>query len=75
MISPLQQAASTVLSVELDQVTDKLTQVDNLFKTGFSFPKRFNKLNGRKQKNAPIVGASSIIKLVVARYINLQVAS
>ncbi|WP_242311140.1 NDxxF motif lipoprotein [Bacillus cereus group sp. BfR-BA-01331] len=43
-------SASTALSVELDQELDKLTQDGNLFKTDFSFTKRFEKVNGRKQK-------------------------
>ncbi|KIV61079.1 hypothetical protein SZ39_6068 [Bacillus mycoides] len=43
-------SASTALSVELDQELDKLTQDGNLFKTDFSFTKRFGKVNGRKQK-------------------------
>ncbi|MGF9854494.1 NDxxF motif lipoprotein [Bacillus paramobilis] len=43
-------SASTALSVELDQELDKLAQDGNLFKTDFSFTKRFEKVNGRKQK-------------------------
>ncbi|MGH0828983.1 hypothetical protein COL68_14795 [Bacillus wiedmannii] len=43
-------SASTALSVELEQELDKLTQDGNLFKTDFSFTKRFEKVNGRKQK-------------------------
>ncbi|MFD5260820.1 NDxxF motif lipoprotein [Bacillus wiedmannii] len=44
-------SASTALSVELEQELDKLAQEDgNLFKTDFSFTKRFEKVNGRKQK-------------------------
>lgn len=43
-------SASTALSVELDQELDKLAQDRNLFKTDFSFTKRFEKVNGRKQK-------------------------
>ncbi|WP_226545557.1 NDxxF motif lipoprotein [Bacillus thuringiensis] len=43
-------SASTALSVELDQEIDKLAQDGNLFKTDFSFTKRFEKVNGRKQK-------------------------
>ncbi|HDR7639407.1 NDxxF motif lipoprotein [Bacillus wiedmannii] len=41
---------STALSVELEQELDKLAQDGNLFKTDFSFTKRFEKVNGRKQK-------------------------
>ncbi|PEF36595.1 hypothetical protein COF76_10540 [Bacillus wiedmannii] len=43
-------SASTELSVELEQELDKLAQDGNLFKTDFSFTKRFEKVNGRKQK-------------------------
>ncbi|PFD43373.1 hypothetical protein CN285_07655 [Bacillus cereus] len=43
-------SSSTTLSVELDQEIDKLLQDGNLFKTNFSFTKRFEKVNGRKQK-------------------------
>ncbi|HDR8124918.1 TPA: NDxxF motif lipoprotein [Bacillus cereus] len=43
-------SSSTALSVELDQELDKLAQDGNLFKTDFSFTKRFEKVNGRKQK-------------------------
>ncbi|QWG49158.1 NDxxF motif lipoprotein [Bacillus mycoides] len=43
-------SASTALSVELEQELDKLSQDGNLFKTDFSFTKRFEKVNGRKQK-------------------------
>ncbi|MDP7992268.1 NDxxF motif lipoprotein [Bacillus sp. MHSD_36] len=43
-------SASTALSVELEQELDKLAQDGNVFKTDFSFTKRFEKVNGRKQK-------------------------
>ncbi|MED0872768.1 MULTISPECIES: NDxxF motif lipoprotein [Bacillus cereus group] len=43
-------SASTALSVELEQELDKLAQDGNLFKTDFSFTKRFEQVNGRKQK-------------------------
>ncbi|PER01252.1 hypothetical protein CN280_24425 [Bacillus cereus] len=43
-------SSSTALSVELEQELDKLAQDGNLFKTDFSFTKRFEKINGRKQK-------------------------
>ncbi|MED0933684.1 NDxxF motif lipoprotein [Bacillus mobilis] len=43
-------SSSTALSVELDQEIDKFAQDGNLFKTDFSFTKRFEKVNGRKQK-------------------------
>lgn len=43
-------SASTALSVELDQEIEKIAQDGNLFKTDFSFTKRFEKVNGRKQK-------------------------
>ena len=43
-------SASTALSVELEREFDKLAQDGNLFKTDFSFTKRFEKVNGRKQK-------------------------
>ncbi|PFL61684.1 hypothetical protein COJ27_17735 [Bacillus cereus] len=43
-------SASTALSVELEQELDKLAQGGNLFKTDFSFTKRFEQVNGRKQK-------------------------
>ncbi|MGW6192828.1 NDxxF motif lipoprotein [Bacillus cereus] len=43
-------SSSTALSVELDQELEKLAQDGNLFKTDFSFTKRFKKVNGRKQK-------------------------
>ncbi|PRT20892.1 NDxxF motif lipoprotein [Bacillus wiedmannii] len=43
-------SASTALAVELEQELDKLAQDGNLFKTDFSFTKRFEKVNGRKQK-------------------------
>lgn len=43
-------SSSTALSVELEQELDKLSQDGNLFKTDFSFTKRFEKVNGRKQK-------------------------
>ncbi|WP_394230855.1 NDxxF motif lipoprotein [Bacillus thuringiensis] len=43
-------SASTALSVELDQEIEKFSQDGNLFKTDFSFTKRFEKVNGRKQK-------------------------
>ncbi|PES18774.1 hypothetical protein CN488_26090 [Bacillus anthracis] len=44
-------SASTALSVELDQEIEKFAQDGNLFKTDFSFTKRFEKVNGRKQKD------------------------
>ncbi|MCQ6567138.1 NDxxF motif lipoprotein [Bacillus mycoides] len=43
-------SASTALSVELEDELDKLAQDGNLLKTDFSFTKRFEKVNGRKQK-------------------------
>ncbi|MBJ8016713.1 NDxxF motif lipoprotein [Bacillus cereus group sp. N34] len=43
-------SASTALSVELEDELDKIAQDGNLFKTDFSFTKRFEKVNGRKQK-------------------------
>ncbi|MGG5769248.1 NDxxF motif lipoprotein [Bacillus wiedmannii] len=43
-------SASTALSVELEQELDKIAQDGNLFKTDFSFTKRFEQVNGRKQK-------------------------
>ncbi|PGK34921.1 hypothetical protein CN907_21235 [Bacillus anthracis] len=43
-------SASTALSVELEQELDKLAEDGNLFKIDFSFTKRFEKVNGRKQK-------------------------
>ncbi|MBK5472838.1 MULTISPECIES: NDxxF motif lipoprotein [Bacillus] len=43
-------SASTALLVELEDELDKLAQDGNLFKTDFSFTKRFEKVNGRKQK-------------------------
>ncbi|EJR99458.1 NDxxF motif lipoprotein [Bacillus mycoides] len=43
-------SASTALSVELEHELDKIAQDGNLFKTDFSFTKRFEKVNGRKQK-------------------------
>ncbi|RWQ77959.1 NDxxF motif lipoprotein [Bacillus cereus] len=43
-------SSSTAIFVELDQELDKLAQDGNLFKTDFSFTKRFEKVNGRKQK-------------------------
>ncbi|WP_144613117.1 NDxxF motif lipoprotein [Bacillus cereus] len=43
-------SSSTALSVELEQELDKLAQDGNLFKIDFSFTKRFEKVNGRKQK-------------------------
>ncbi|EJR47056.1 NDxxF motif lipoprotein [Bacillus paranthracis] len=43
-------SASTALSVELGQELDKLAEDGNLFKTDFSFTKRFEKVNGREQK-------------------------
>ncbi|TPV45806.1 NDxxF motif lipoprotein [Bacillus dicomae] len=43
-------SASTALSVELDQEIEKFAQDGNLFKTDFSFTKRFEEVNGRKQK-------------------------
>ncbi|MGM2633120.1 MULTISPECIES: NDxxF motif lipoprotein [Bacillus cereus group] len=43
-------SSSTALSVELEQELDKLAEDGNLFKTNFSFTKRFEKVNGRKQK-------------------------
>ena len=43
-------SASTAISVELEQELDKLAQDGNLFKTDFSFTKRFEQVNGRKQK-------------------------
>ncbi|QEL83673.1 NDxxF motif lipoprotein [Bacillus mycoides] len=43
-------SASTALSVELEHELDKIAQDGNLFKTDFSFTKRFEKINGRKQK-------------------------
>ncbi|MGE7864089.1 NDxxF motif lipoprotein [Bacillus mobilis] len=43
-------SASTALSIELEQELDKLAQDGNLFKTDFSFTKRFEQVNGRKQK-------------------------
>ena len=43
-------SASTALSVELEQELEKLAQDGNLFKTDFSFTKRFEQVNGRKQK-------------------------
>ncbi|MED0943862.1 NDxxF motif lipoprotein [Bacillus mycoides] len=43
-------SASTALSVELEHELDKIAQDGNLFKTDFSFTKRFEKVNARKQK-------------------------
>ncbi|EJV89276.1 NDxxF motif lipoprotein [Bacillus mycoides] len=43
-------SVSTALSVELEQELDKIAQDGNLFKTDFSFTKRFEQVNGRKQK-------------------------
>ncbi|WP_265938286.1 NDxxF motif lipoprotein [Bacillus thuringiensis] len=43
-------SASTALSVELDQEIEKFAQDGDLFNTDFSFTKRFEKVNGRKQK-------------------------
>ncbi|MCC2378925.1 NDxxF motif lipoprotein [Bacillus wiedmannii] len=43
-------SSSTALSVELEQELDRIAQDGNLFKTDFSFTKRFEKVNGRKQK-------------------------
>ncbi|WP_419180594.1 NDxxF motif lipoprotein [Bacillus cereus] len=43
-------SSSTAIFVELDQELNKLAQDGNLFKTDFSFTKRFEKVNGRKQK-------------------------
>ncbi|PEM25291.1 NDxxF motif lipoprotein [Bacillus wiedmannii] len=43
-------SASTALSVELERELDKIAQDGNLFKTDFSFTKRFEQVNGRKQK-------------------------
>ncbi len=43
-------SSSTDIFVELDQELDKLAQDGNLFKANFSFTKRFEKINGRKQK-------------------------
>ncbi|KMN44396.1 NDxxF motif lipoprotein [Bacillus sp. LK2] len=43
-------SSSTAIFVELDQELDKLAQDGNLFKTDFSFTKRFEEVNGRKQK-------------------------
>ncbi|OOR30467.1 NDxxF motif lipoprotein [Bacillus mycoides] len=43
-------SSSTALSVELDQEIEKIAQDGNLFKADFSFTKRFEKVNGRKQK-------------------------
>ena len=43
-------SSSTDIFVELDQELDKLTQDSNLFKANFSFTKRLEKINGRKQK-------------------------
>ncbi|MGZ9650416.1 NDxxF motif lipoprotein [Bacillus cereus] len=43
-------SSSTDIFVELDQELDKLTQDGNLFKANFSFTKRLEKINGRKQK-------------------------
>ncbi|PEX48534.1 hypothetical protein COJ42_25435 [Bacillus cereus] len=43
-------SASTALSVELEQELEKIAQDGNLFKADFSFTKRFEKVNGRKQK-------------------------
>ncbi|MDW3037937.1 MULTISPECIES: NDxxF motif lipoprotein [Bacillus cereus group] len=44
-------SSSTALSVELEQELNKLAEDGNLFKTDFSFTKRFEKVNGRKQKD------------------------
>ncbi len=43
-------SSSTDIFVELDQELDKLAQDGNLFKANFSFTKRLEKINGRKQK-------------------------
>lgn len=43
-------SSSTALSVELEQELDKLAEDGNLFKTDFSFTKRFEKVNGKEQK-------------------------
>ncbi|EJP93605.1 NDxxF motif lipoprotein [Bacillus cereus] len=43
-------SSSTALSVELDQEIEKIAQDGNLFKADFPFTKRFEKVNGRKQK-------------------------
>jgi hypothetical protein len=56
-------SSSTALSVELDQELDKLAQDGNLFKTDFSFTKRFEKVNGRKQKEIEKFLNEKILKL------------
>ncbi|MEF7636779.1 NDxxF motif lipoprotein [Bacillus thuringiensis] len=56
-------SSSTAIFVELDQELDKLAQDGNLFKTDFSFTKRFEKVNGRKQKEIEKFLNEKILKL------------
>ena len=56
-------SSSTALSVELDQELDKLAQDGNLFKANFSFTKRLEKINGRKQKEIEKFLNEKILKL------------
>lgn len=59
-------SASTALSVELEDELDKLAQDGNLFKTDFSFTKRFEKVNGRKQKEIEKFLKEKILKLSIS---------
>ncbi len=56
-------SSSTDIFVELDQELDKLTQDGNLFKANFSFTKRLEKINGRKQKEIETFLNEKILKL------------
>ena len=60
-------SASTALSVELDQEIEKFAQDGNLFKTDFSFTKRFEKVNGRKQKEIEKFLKEKILRLSISR--------
>lgn len=59
-------SASTALSVELEDELDKLAQDGNLFKTDFSFTKRFEKVNGRKQKEIEKFLKEKILELSIS---------
>lgn len=59
-------SSSTALSVELDQEIEKIAQDGNLFKTDFSFTKRFEKVNGRKQKEIEKFLKEKILELSIS---------
>ena len=64
-------SASTALSVELGQELDKLAEDGNLFKTDFSFTKRFEKVNGKEQKEIEKFLRKRTLRLSISKIIQV----